>query len=113
MTHQVEFSARLNEMLVSNKVNDIVLEKLDVLNVNDLADFLGLGAYEKDLGDFPTLLGLRNGTPEDSIVTKMDVRQNELCPVGHNPLCLARMQNDDRPRSDTEGYGQGLQKHRI
>lgn len=75
MAHQVGFSSRCNELLVPNKVSDLVLGKLDVLEVQDLADFQGLGARERDLGEFASLLGLEAGTPEESLATKMAARQ--------------------------------------
>ena len=63
----------MGELLVSDKVSDLVPGKLDVLKVQDLADFQRFGARGQDLGEFSALLGVDTGAPEDSLATELAV----------------------------------------
>ena len=75
MAIAIELSARLAEILNSHEVHVVAIGKLREIKAVDVADFVGLAAHAKDLGDFPHLLKLEDVSPDVAMRTKMQVRR--------------------------------------
>ena len=71
MAVALDLSARIVGIINSHEVPVVAIDKLREINVVEVAEFVGMSAHARDLGDFFQLLKIWDMSPDVALRTKI------------------------------------------